>query len=340
MEHNHVHGEDAEEFASGKKFILSIAITAITLAAEVVGGILTHSLALLSDAAHVFLDIFALALSYGAVRLAMRAPNSQHSFGFKRMKVIAAFINGSTLLIMAFEILLEALKRFSNPVEVLAGPMLIIAAIGLVSNLLVALVLKGHDHEDLNARAAFLHVIGDALSSVGVIVAGLLIMLTGLTWLDPLASILIVAMLLFQSIRVLKSAIHILNEGNPDGAASDEVRTKLETLPAVKDAHDIHVWTIEPGYRVLSAHIVVDDMAVSATAPIANGIKAMLHDSFDIEHATLQFECSPCGQDCQDPDCDKARHAEHRHDDDHGLEHGDRYHSVDTAHDRIEAHPS
>lgn len=122
MEHNHVHGEDAEEFASGKKFILSIAITAITLAAEVVGGILTHSLALLSDAAHVFLDIFALALSYGAVRLAMRAPNSQHSFGFKRMKVIAAFINGSTLLIMAFEILLKRSNAFQTRWKCLQAP--------------------------------------------------------------------------------------------------------------------------------------------------------------------------------------------------------------------------
>lgn len=308
MEHHHEHGENPEEFASGKKFILSIAITTITLVAEVVGGILTHSLALLSDAAHVFLDIFALALSYGAVRLAMKAPNSQHSFGFKRMKVIAAFINGSTLLIMAFEIFMEALKRFSNPVEVLAGPMLIIAVIGLVTNLIVALVLKGHDHDDLNARAAFLHVLGDALSSVGVIVAGLLIMLTGLTWLDPLASILIVIMLVFQSTRVLKSAIHILNEGNPDGAASDDVRIKLEAIPSVKDAHDIHVWAIEPGYRVLSAHIVVDDMAISATTPIARKIKTMLHDSFEIEHATLQFECDHCGQDCQDPGCDSSHY--------------------------------
>lgn len=283
-------------------------ITTITLVAEIVGGILTHSLALLSDAAHVFLDIFALALSYGAVRLAMKAPNSTHSFGFKRMKVIAAFINGSTLLIMAFEIFLEALKRFSNPVEVLAGPMLIIAIIGLVTNLIVALVLKGHDHDDLNARAAFLHVLGDALSSVGVIVAGLLIMLTGLAWLDPLASILIVAMLLFQSIRVLKSAIHILNEGNPDGAPSNDVKSRLEAIPSVQDAHDIHVWTLEPGYRVLSAHIVVEDMAISATAPIARSIKAVLHDSFDIEHATLQFECLHCGQDCQSSECDHDEH--------------------------------
>lgn len=308
MEHHHEHGENSEEVASGKKFILSIAITTITLAAEVVGGILTHSLALLSDAAHVFLDIFALALSYGAVRLAMKAPNNQHSFGFKRMKVIAAFINGSTLLIMAFEILMEALKRFSNPVEVLAGPMLIIAVIGLVTNLIVALVLKGHDHNDLNARAAFLHVMGDALSSVGVIVAGVLIMLTGLTWLDPLASILIVAMLVFQSIRVLKSAIHILNEGNPEGAASDEVQRKLQTLPAINNVHDVHVWAIEPGYRVLSAHVVVDDMAVSATTPIVHEINSMLHDSFDIEHVTLQFECALCGQDCQENGCDKNHH--------------------------------
>jgi cobalt-zinc-cadmium efflux system protein len=154
MSHDHTHEKrELNEGSSGNKLLLSICITSATLIAELIGGLLTGSLALLSDAAHVFLDIFALALSYGAVKLASRAASGRHSFGFSRMKVLAAFINGSTLLVVAIEIFREAATRFINPEPVVAFPMLVIAVIGLAANLLVALVLDGHDHDDLNARA-------------------------------------------------------------------------------------------------------------------------------------------------------------------------------------------
>lgn len=153
----------AADGAEGGRFVIAILVTSLTLAAEIVGGIMTGSLALLSDAAHVFLDVLALALSYGAVRLSSRAPSEKHSFGFHRMKVIAAFINGVTLVVVALEIFREAINRFGHPEPVIAGPMLIVAVIGLAANLVVALVLGHHDHDDLNTRAAFLHVLGDAL---------------------------------------------------------------------------------------------------------------------------------------------------------------------------------
>ncbi|WP_304242659.1 cation diffusion facilitator family transporter [Gracilinema caldarium] len=291
---HHEHGDNR----SGGKLLASILITTLTLVAEVVGGILTGSLALLSDAAHVFMDIFALALSYGAVRLAQRAPSARHSFGFRRMKVLAAFINGTTLLVVAIEIFREAYNRFFNSEHILAGPMLIIAGIGLGANLLVALVLGGHDHDDLNARAAFLHVLGDALSSVGVIAAGLIILFTGWYWVDTVASVLIGIVILTGAWRVLKETIHILNEGAPEGSSAESVEHELKGIPGIISAHDVHVWTIEPGYTVLSAHVVLEDQLVSKTAEVLERIKNTLDSVFGIRHVTIQFECGNCGQAC------------------------------------------
>lgn len=287
------HGTDEMK---GKRFIISIVITCLTLVAEVLGGVFTGSLALLSDASHVFLDIFALGLSYLALRLASRAPSARHTFGFRRMKVIAAFVNGATLLAVAFEILREATSRIMHPAAVDAGPMVIIAAIGLAANLVVALLLRRHDHEDLNTRSAFLHVLGDALSSVGVIAAGILILATGWSWVDPAASVLIAVVILVGAGRVLKEAIHILNEGSPKGATVDEVSSAIAEVKGVVEVHDVHVWTIEPGYPVMSAHVLLYDQALGATQGVMESIKDVMTRRFGITHTTIQFECANCGQ--------------------------------------------
>ena len=299
----HDHGQDRhghEKAAQGGKMLVALLLTAATLVAEIVGGILTGSLALLSDAAHVFLDIFALALSYGAIRLATRPPSARHSYGFFRMKVLAAFVNGASLLVVSIEIFREGITRLANPAPVVALPMLVVATIGLAANLIVALVLGGHDHEDLNARAAFLHVIGDALSSVGVIVAGLIIAFTGWYWVDPVASLLIGIIIITGSFRVLKEAIHLLNEGAPEGAGSDEVGEAIAGVPGVLGVHDAHVWSLDPSYRLLSAHVVLEDLLLSRSETIMTGIKKVLDEKFEIEHTTIQFECSNCGQ-CSEP---------------------------------------
>ncbi|WP_304222422.1 cation diffusion facilitator family transporter [Gracilinema caldarium] len=295
-DNDHVHEHILE--GSGGKLLASILITTLTLVAELVGGILTGSLALLSDAAHVFMDIFALALSYGAVRLAQKAPSAYHSFGFRRMKVIAAFVNGTTLLVIAIEIFREAYSRLFTSEHVLAGPMLIIAIIGLAANLLVALVLGGHDHDDLNARSAFLHVLGDALSSVGVIVAGIIILFTGWYWVDTIASVLIGIVILTGAFKILKETVHILNEGAPAGSSAKAVEQGLLKIPGILSAHDIHVWTIEPGYTVLSAHVLLEDQLVSNTRPVLELLKRTLDKEFSINHVTIQFECVNCGQTC------------------------------------------
>jgi cobalt-zinc-cadmium efflux system protein len=295
--HNHSHGTvEAAEDAMGGKFLLSILITSVTLVAEVVGGILTGSLALLSDAAHVFLDIFALALSYGAIRLAAKKANEKHTYGFHRMKVFAALINGTTLVIVAIEIFRQAIIRFGHPQPVIAGPMLIIAVIGLAANLLVALVLGHHDHDDLNTRAAFFHVLGDAISSVGVIAAGVIILFTGWTWVDPLVSILIGIIIIIGAWRILKESIHILNEGAPDDVTVRDVSEAMSGVNGVLEVHDVHVWMVGPGYKVLSAHTLLSDQALSETEHVMGELKEVLAHRFGIEHTTIQFECANCGQ--------------------------------------------
>ncbi len=278
------------------RFILALALTGLILLAEVVGGILTGSLALLSDAAHIGLDVLALALSYGALRLAVRPADARHTYGFHRFQVIAALVNGATLLLIAFCIFREAWERLNAPAPVLAGPMLIVATVGLVVNLVVAAALHQHDHDDLNVRSAFLHVLGDALSSVGVIVAGIIMLLTGWTLADPLASILIGVIILAGAGRILREAIHILVEGAPAGLDVPEIAQALRADPAISDIHDLHVWTVSPGYVALSAHLVLADVTWAEVQQVQARVRQALADRFGIQHATVQVECVACGQ--------------------------------------------
>ena len=281
---------------TGSRFLLSIGLTLAILIAEVVGGLWTGSLALLSDSAHVFMDMFALGLSYLAIRAAALPANDRHTYGYHRMQVLAALANGATLLLISFEILRDAINRFQNPEPVKAGPMLVIAILGLVVNIIVALVLREHDHEDLNARAAFLHVLGDALASVGVIGAGIAILITGQEWIDPLVSVLISLLILVSSGRLLKETVHILAEGIPEGMTASDVAETMKAVPGVAEVHDLHIWTVSPGYVALSAHVILEDQILSQTEGIMEELKGKLDTQYEIEHTTIQFECANCGQ--------------------------------------------
>jgi cobalt-zinc-cadmium efflux system protein len=279
-----------------RRFILSLALTGLILVAEVAGGLLTGSLALLSDAAHILLDILALAMSYAALRLAARPPDDRHTYGFHRLQVLAALANGATLALVAFGIFREAWIRFHQPAPVLAGPMLAVAVIGLAVNLAVALVLREHDRHDLNVRSAFLHVLGDALSSVGVIAAGVVILLTGWTLADPLVSVLIGLIILAGSGRVLRESLHILVEGTPAGMTAAQVGQVMGQAPGVSEVHDLHIWTVSPSYAALSAHVVLADQSLAQAQSVQNSLRQLLADRFSITHTTIQFECANCGQ--------------------------------------------
>lgn len=291
------------------KFILSMIFTAAILIAEVVGGYWTGSLALLSDAAHVFMDIFALALSYLALRISARPADDRHTYGYHRLEVVAALINGVTLGAIAIEIFSESWKRWFNPEPIKSMEMLVIAVIGLVVNLVVAFVLGGHAHEheheegedeheeaeDLNVRSAYLHVLGDAISSVGVIVAAGLIWWTGWNWLDPLMSVFIGILIVVSSWRVLKSSLHILVEGVPEHLSIEKIGQSMANVDGVLDVHDLHVWSICSGHVALSAHVITADQKLTDGGGIMAELKARL-SKFGIEHTTIQFECEACGQ--------------------------------------------
>ncbi len=292
-----------------KRFILSFIITALILAGEVAGGIYTGSLALLSDAAHVLMDILALVLSYAALRLSNLPADDRHTFGFHRLEVLAALVNGISLGGIAVGIFIEAYRRWQTPINVKSVEMLVIAAIGLVLNLAVVFILKGglhtHDHhhdqkgpDDLNVRSAFLHVLGDAAASVGVILAAIIIMKTDWQWVDPVMSMLIGLLILVSAYRVLRSSVHILVEGVPEGIELNRVSQVMENTPGVGGIHDLHVWNICSMHVALAAHVVLDQSRSVSREDVMVVLKSRLA-GLGIEHTTIQFETQHCNQ----PEC-------------------------------------
>ena len=292
------HSDDHRE----GKVLGAVALTAVVLVAEVAGGLWTGSLALLSDAAHVLMDVVALGLSYLALRLAARDPSEKHSYGLHRAEVLAAVINGATLILLSAGIVWEAVRRFSAPEPVKSLEMLVIAVAGLAINLIVLQLLSGHRHdhehgvEDLNVRSAWLHVLGDTLSSVGVIAAGAIMWRTGWMLLDPIVSLAIGLGLLWGAGRLLRSGIHILMEGVPEGLELSHVSRTMAAVPGVQDVHDLHIWSLCPGSVALSAHVTVDEPAWAESAALQAELKAVLRDGFHIEHTTIQLECLRCAQ--------------------------------------------
>lgn len=287
----------------GMAFAISITI----LVMEIVGGILSGSLALLSDAGHVFADAVSLGLSWFALNIARRPASSKATFGYHRVGIMVALLNGTTLIVMAVLIFLEAYKRFLSPVHIQTTELLAIAAAGLVANLVMVRLLHGGHQHSLNVRSAWLHVIGDSLASVGVIASGLVIIFTGWTYIDPLISVFIGGLILWGGGRVIREASAILLELPPRGLDLDRVLGVMRRVPEVIDVHDLHVWTITPQIVALSAHVLVKDQPVTNTHTIGEHLREELA-SFGIEHATLQFEC----QDCQNGDtfCSKLNHCD------------------------------
>lgn len=289
------------------RFILSIILTSLILVAEIIGGLWSGSLALLSDAAHVFSDIFALALSYFALRLAARPPDDRHSYGWHRAEVIAAFVNGASLLVIAIGIWVEAVKRLQTPLEIKSSEMMVIAIIGLVVNIVVAVILGGHDHKhdqpaevhekrNLNVHSAYLHVLGDLISSIGVIVAALLIRLTSALWIDPLISILIGVIILVGAYRLLRQSLHILIEGVPEGLSIRDLNQAISSITEVETVHDLHVWNLGSNQVALSAHVVLSEENFRQQPQVLERIKTILSEKYNIRHTTLQFEQTHCGE--------------------------------------------
>jgi cobalt-zinc-cadmium efflux system protein len=275
-------------------FRFAIVLTAVTLVAEVAGGFWTNSLALLSDAAHVFMDLFALVLSLSAIVLANFPATDRRTYGWHRAEIFASLINGATLLLIAGGILFEAWDRFFHPEAVKSKEMFIIATIGLVMNLVAASRLHSHSHDDLNVRSAFLHVIGDAIASVGVIAGGVIMLFTGWYVVDALISAGIALVIAWGSVRILREAGHILLEGVPPHVKIEELVEKIRAVAGVNDIHHLHVWSICSHITALSAHIdILPDYRLHQ-GEIVGEIEQMLDHDYHITHTTLQGECSRC----------------------------------------------
>ena len=295
---HHAHGAGHSHVPSEIKYErplwIAFGLTLFFLVAEVAGALLTNSLALLSDAAHMMTDVLALGISLFAVRMARRPADAKRTYGYARMEAIGALINGGLLFVVAGYILWEAIGRFREPPHVATNGMLIVAVLGLVVNLVSMRLLRAGAGESLNLKGAYLEVWSDMLGSVAVIAGALIIRFTGWTVVDPIIAVLIGLWVLPRTWVLLRQAGHVLMQGVPDGLDIDAVRTAMTAHGGVREIHDLHVWALGSKEPVLTAHVVLDEAGGDADA-VRNGLTRMLHERFDIEHATLQVEASPCG---------------------------------------------
>ena len=290
--HSHGHGHDhgsAYGEKNRKRLAIVLGLVTLYMVAEVVGGLLTNSLALLADAGHMLSDAAALALSLFAMWVARKPPTAKHTYGYYRTEILAALVNGATLVAISVYVVIEAVQRFRQPAEVEGGLMMAVAAGGLLVNLAGLWILNAGRSESLNVQGAWLHVLTDALGSVGAMAAGGLIWAFGWSWADPAASILISVLVLYSSWALLKEAVAVLMEGAPGDVDVDQVRDAIRAVPGVRAVHDLHVWTITSGMVALSGHVVVGDE--DYTPAMLTRIRGPLHDRFGIDHVTVQLEC-------------------------------------------------
>jgi len=318
-QHDHDHGNSHGHSNDRKILLLSFVIITAYMVIEAVGGFITNSLALLSDAGHMLSDSLALAIALLAFKFGEKAVNTGNTYGYKRFEILAATLNGLTLIGIALYIFYEAIERFSNPPEVATFGMLIISTIGLLINILVAwMMMRGGDTEhNLNMRGAFLHVISDMLGSVGAIAAALLMMFFGWGWADPLASVIVAVLVLRSGYMVSKSSLHVLMEGTPRNINLEDIAQAIAKIDGVKGVHDLHIWSITSNMHALTAHIVVDgNKTVYETEALLHKIEHMLEHN-NIHHATLQAESEKhkhednllCNIKASPPDA----HAHHNH---------------------------
>ncbi|MEN9563358.1 MAG: hypothetical protein RIR73_1602, partial [Chloroflexota bacterium] len=294
--HNHTHSHIGDlTQQTTKRLTLSLILTAAFVVIEVVAGIFGNSLALLTDAAHNFTDVIALGLSWYALHLATKPAHAGKTFGYHRVGILVALINSTTLILIAFGIFVEAYKRFISPPEVDSVILIGVGALAFIINLVTALMVKEGSEHDLNLRSAFLHLMGDVISTLGAVIAGIIIAFTRWNWLDPLVSVLIGGFILYNAWGILKQTIHILLESTPENIDMTEMVTDIRKLDGVQDIHDLHVWSISENLRMLSAHVVIDNISVGEGVSIQQNINELLAHNYNIQHATLQMECEGCG---------------------------------------------
>jgi cobalt-zinc-cadmium efflux system protein len=280
-----MHGPSGEDHA--RRLRIALAITAAVLVAELVGGLLSNSLALLADAGHMFTDVAARALSLFVTWFSRRPETPRKTYGYLRWEILAALLNGATLLLISVWIIWEALVRLRQPPEVAGGLMLVIALVGLASNLASAWALRPAGHGSLNLRGAYLHVLGDLLGSIGTVVAAVIIHATGWLPADPIASLIVTVLIVVSAWRLVRESIDVLLESTPTHIALNAIRAQLEAIPGIESVHDLHVWTVTSGVVAMSVHAIVREPEQQ------QHVLEHVHDAmrlFGIQHVTAQLE--------------------------------------------------
>lgn len=296
--HDHDHNQDrlhGSHNSGGKRgLLIALSITAMMMAAEIVGGLMANSLALLSDAGHMLTDTLALALSFFAMKFATLPATERRTFGFYRLEILAALANGVVLVVVSLFIMYQAYKRILHPQPVESVLMLGVAGLGLLVNIAGALFLTKYRKTNLNIRGAFLHIVGDALSSVGVIAGGIIILYTGWYVVDPILSVLIGLAIIIGAGALVMESVNILLESAPTHVSVAAVAGEMEKVKGVREAYHLHIWTITSGVYAMSAHVLIDDQLVSRSREIIDDLRRLLAERFKIMHSTIQLECEKC----------------------------------------------
>ncbi|HVO97239.1 MAG TPA: cation diffusion facilitator family transporter [Bryobacteraceae bacterium] len=295
--HGHDHSHDHSHSGTGRTLVVSVLLTSAFVVVEAFAGFRASSLALLSDAGHNFADAFALLLALFGFYLQSRPANAVKTFGYQRAGVLAAFVNAVSLVVLALLLFYESYHRLMHPQPVVESTMIAVAALGLALNLFIVLKLGGHGH-DMNLRAAWIHMLGDALSCVAIIVGAVVIHYSGWLAIDPILSMLIGAMIVWSGWGIIQESINVLLEGLPKGIELEEVSGDMRGIDGVIDVHDLHIWSLGTQSHALSCHVLIDDMPPSASEAILKKIKAVLLDKFAINHSTIQFEHQKCEEPC------------------------------------------
>lgn len=306
---NHNHRSETTYVAatSQRPLQMTLVIVLVIMAAEIIGGIISNSLALLSDAGHMLIDALALTLSLVAMAIARRPATPTRTYGYHRMEILAALANGITVGLISLYIFYQAYQRFLEPPEVKVKVMLPVAIIGLLANIAGVFLLRRGSAVSLNIRAAFWHIVGDTISSVGVIATAIVISVTGWNVADPIIAIVIGVIILWGAVGLVRESIHILSDAVPSHIPVDKVIEVIKKIPGVADVHDIHIWTLTSGVHALSAHVLITDQMVSRSAGIIQTAQEDLKRQFDITHSTLQLECERCESCPEGAICDIRR---------------------------------
>jgi cobalt-zinc-cadmium efflux system protein len=295
-QHTHSHFTNVARQTAGR-LALALFLTLAFVLVEAGAGLFANSLALLTDAAHNLTDVIALALSWYAVRLTLQPSNSQNTYGYHRAGILVALLNSTTLVVISIGIFYEAYRRFMSPPEVKAGVMVGVGVLAVIVNFVTAWLVKRGSENDLNLRSAFVHLMSDVVSTVGAVIAGVLIFFTGAEWLDALASVLIGVLILYNAWGIVRETVEILLESTPRDLDMETMVDEIKQVDGVLGVHDLHVWSLTQNLRTMSAHILTADVPISRGAVIQSRVNELVSNRYHIAHATLQLECVDCEPD-------------------------------------------